>query len=212
VLCDLDGTLVDSTASVMRNWRRIAAMLGRDEDDPVGDLHGIPGNQVLRRIAPDLDEERVSELNEALVEGEIADTGDVTATKGALLLIETVPPDRWAIVTSGTRRLAVARLRAAGLPVPPIMVTADDVHEGKPNPAPFLLAARHLGVPADRCLAIEDAPAGITAARAAGCATLGVLTTFSALEGDTVDELSDLAVEVTAGGLTVTYPASEAAS
>jgi phosphoglycolate phosphatase-like HAD superfamily hydrolase len=138
VLCDLDGTLVDSTASVMRNWRRIAAMLGRDEDDPVGDLHGIPGNQVLRRIAPDLDEERVSELNEALVEGEIADTGDVTATKGALMLIETVPPDRWAIVTSGTRRLAVARLRAAGLPVPPIMVTADDVHEGKPNPArPF---------------------------------------------------------------------------
>ncbi len=211
VLFDLDGTLVDSTASVMRNWRRIAAMLGRDGEDLVGDLHGIPGRQVLRMIAPDLSEERVTELNQALIEGEIADTEDVTTTKGALQLVESVPADRWAIVTSGTRRLAQARLAAAGLPVPPILVTADDVQEGKPNPAPFLLAARHLGWPAGRCLVLEDAPAGITAARAAGCATLGVLTTFPALEGDTVEDLTAVAIDVTADGLVVTYPPSEAA-
>jgi sugar-phosphatase len=212
VLFDLDGTLVDSTASVMRNWQRIAVMLGRDGEDLVGNLHGIPGRQVLRMIAPDLPEGRIRTLDQALIEGEIADTGDVTATKGASLLVEAIPQDRWAIVTSGTRRLALARLRAAGLPVPPVMVTADDVHEGKPNPAPFLLAARHLGRRADRCLVIEDAPAGITAARAAGCATLGVLTTFAALEGDAVEDLTAVAVDVTAAGLLVTYASSGATS
>jgi sugar-phosphatase len=212
VLFDLDGTLVDSTASVVRNWARIAAMLGREGEDLVGGRHGVPGRQVLRTIEPGLGEERIRELDQALVEGEISDTGDVTATKGALPLVEAIPPDRWAIVTSAPRRLALARLRAAVLPVPAIMVTADDVREGKPDPAPFRLAARQLGWSTERCLVIEDAPAGITAARAAGCPALGVLTTFRALDADTVPDLSAVAVEVTTAGLTVTYPSSEATS
>jgi sugar-phosphatase len=212
LLIDLDGTLVDSTASVLRNWARIATMLGREGEDILGGRHGIPGRQVLRTIEPGLSEERIRELDRALLEGEISDTRDVTATKGALPLLEALPRDRWAIVTSGTRRLALARLGAAGLPVPSVMVTADDVSEGKPDPAPFLLAARQLGWPAERCLAIEDAPAGIAAARAAGCLTLGVLTTFAALDATTVPDLSAVAVEVTADGLIVTYPASGAAS
>jgi sugar-phosphatase len=210
VLLDLDGTLVDSTASVLRNWWRIAVILGRDGEDLVGNLHGIPGRQVLRMIEPDLSEERIRELDQALLEGEIADTWDVTATKGALQLVEAMPPGRWAIVTSGTRRLALARLGAAGLPVPPMMVTADDVQEGKPHPTPFRLAAHRLGWPTARCLAIEDAPAGITSARAAGCPTLGVLTTFPALDGDTVKDLTAVAVDVTASGLVVTYTSSDA--
>jgi len=145
VLFDLDGTLVDSTASVLRNWRRIAALLDRDGEDLVGEKHGIPGRQVLRMIEPDLSEERIRELEQALIEGEVADTRDVIPTRGAVDLLEAVPADRWAIVTSAPRRLALARLRAAGLPVPPIMVTADDVQEGKPHPEPFQLGARHLG-------------------------------------------------------------------
>src|SRR4051812_21097860 len=116
VLFDLDGTLVDSTASVLRSWRRIAALLGRDGEDLVGDRHGVPGRQVLRLVEPDLSEERIRELDQALVEGEITDPQDVTATKGALVLLEAIPDDRWAIVTSAPRRLALARLRAAGLP------------------------------------------------------------------------------------------------
>jgi mannitol-1-/sugar-/sorbitol-6-phosphatase len=206
VLLDLDGTLVDSTASVVRNWARIAAMLGREGEDILGGRHGIPGRQVLRTVEPGLSEERIRELDEALLEGEATDTRDVTATKGSLPLVEALPPDRWAIVTSGSRRLALARLRAAGLPVPSVMVTADDVREGKPDPEPFRLAARQLGWPAQRCLVIEDAPAGIRAAKAAGCPTLGVLTTFAALDADTVPDLSAVTVEVTAGGLIVTYP------
>jgi sugar-phosphatase len=209
VLLDLDGTLVDSTASVLRNWRRIAGMLGRDAEDFLGKLHGIPGRQALRMIEPDLPEERIRELDDALIEGEITDTGDVTATKGALELVEAIPADRWAIVTSGTRRLALARLRAAGLPVPPVLVTADDVRVGKPDPAPFELGARRLGRAPGRCLAIEDAPAGITAARAAGCAVLGVLTTLPALDADTVKDLAAVTIEVTPAGLLVTYPPSD---
>jgi sugar-phosphatase len=212
VLFDLDGTLVDSTASVLRNWRRIATMLGRDGEDLVGDLHGIPGRQVLRMIEPGLSEDRIRELDQALIDGEVTDTRDVTATDGALRLLEAIPADRWAIVTSGPRRLALARSRAAGLPVPPVMVTADDVRDGKPDPAPFLLAARRMGLSPERCLVIEDAPAGITAARAAGCAVLGVLSTFPTLDADTVKDLTSVSVEVTPGGLVVTYPSSGPAS
>jgi sugar-phosphatase len=210
VLFDLDGTLVDSTASVLRNWRRIAALLGRDGEDLVGDRHGIPGRQVLRIIEPDLSEERILELDQVLIEGEVADTRDVVPTRGALQLVEAIPADRWAIVTSGSRRLALARLRAAGLPVPAILVTADDVRVGKPDPEPYQLGARLIGLPPERCLVLEDAPAGITAARAAGCPTLGVLTTFPALDADTVKDLAAVTVEVTAAGLAVTYEPSAA--
>src|ERR671933_2203431 len=94
VLFDLDGTLVDSTASVVRNWRRIATMLGRDGEDLVGDRHGVPGREVLRILEPDLPEERIRELDRALIEGEIADTGDVTATKGARELLTAIPAGR----------------------------------------------------------------------------------------------------------------------
>jgi sugar-phosphatase len=212
VLFDLDGTLVDSTASVLRNWRRVAALLGRDGEDLVGNLHGIPGRQVLRMIEPGLSEERIRELDRVLIDGEVADTRDVVPTQGARQLLEAVPTGRWAIVTSGTRRLALARLGAAGLPVPEIMVTADDVRVGKPDPEPFLLAARSLGLPPERCLVVEDAPAGITAARAAGCQVLGVLTTFPSLDADTVDDLTAVAVEATSAGLIVTFRPSEAAA
>lgn len=212
LLIDLDGTLVDSTASVLRNWARIAAMLGREGEDILAGRHGIPGRQVLRTIEPSLGEERIRELDRALLEGEVSDTRDVTATRGALPLLEALPMDRWAIVTSGSRRLALARLEAAGLPVPPIMVTADDVRVGKPDPQPYQLGARLMGLPTERCLVLEDAPAGITSARAAGCHVLGVLTTFPELDADTVKDLAAVTVDVTAAGLTVTYEPSGAAS
>jgi sugar-phosphatase len=205
VLFDLDGTLVDSTASVYRNWRRIATILGRDGEDIAGHLQGIPGRQALRIIEPGLSEQRVRELDEALIEGEVSDTSDVVPAKGAVALLSALPRRRWGIVTSGTRRLAVARLTAAGLPVPRTLVTADDVETGKPDPAPFRLAAAQIGHPPARCLAVEDAPAGIASARAAGCRTLGVLTTYPSLDADTVPDLTALTIDVADGGLTVTY-------
>ena len=202
VLFDLDGTLVDSTASVLRNWARLATILGRDGEDLAGHLQGIPGRQVLRMIEPGLSEERIRELDEMLIDGEVADTADVVAAKGAAELLAALPADRWAIVTSGPRRLARARIKVAGLPMPGILITADDVVTGKPDPAPFRLAVERIGHPAERCLAIEDAPAGIASARAAGCRVLGVLTTYPSLEADTVPDLTALSID---GGLTVAY-------
>jgi sugar-phosphatase len=205
VLFDLDGTLVDSTASVHRNWQRIAALLGRDGEDLVGALQGIPGSQVLRIIEPGLPDQRVHELNQNLIEGEIDDTADVVATKGAAELIKAIPEARWGVVTSAPLRLARARLAAAGLPTPRTLVTADDVAIGKPDPAPFRLGAERIGHPATRCLAIEDAPAGIASATRAGCHTVGVLTTYPHLDGDTVPDLSAVALRLTQHGLTVSY-------
>jgi sugar-phosphatase len=204
-LFDLDGTLVDSTASVHRNWARIATLLGRDGEDLVGDLQGIPGSQVLRIIEPTIPDVRVHELNQILIDGEINDTGDVVATAGAAELIDAVPGHRWGVVTSAPLRLATARLAAAGLPIPRTLVTADDVAAGKPDPAPFRLGAQRIGYTATRCLAIEDAPAGISAAARAGCHTLGVLTTYPCLDGDTVPDLSAVVVQPTLHGLTVSY-------
>jgi sugar-phosphatase len=205
VLFDLDGTLVDSAASVRRSWSRIATILGRDGEDLAGDLQGIPGRQVLRIIAPHLSEQRVRELDQDLIDGEVADTSDVVAAKGALDLLSAIPDGRWGIVTSGPRRLARARLTAAGLPVPATLITADDVVTGKPDPAPFRLAAAAIGHAPGRCLAVEDAPAGIASARAAGCRTLGVLTTYPSLDADTVPDLTTLAIDVVDGRLSVTY-------
>lgn len=205
VLFDLDGTLVDSTASVLRNWRRVAVALGRRDEDLVGNLQGIPGPQVLRMLEPALSDDDVRRLNQMLVDGEVRDTADVVATKGAADLIATLPTHRWGIVTSAPRHLAAARLAAAGLPTPSLLVTADDVTLGKPEPEPFLLGARRLGFATARCLVVEDAPAGITAATRAGCPTLGVLTTYPQLDGDTVSDLTRLSVRTAEPGLILAY-------
>jgi sugar-phosphatase len=205
VLFDLDGTLVDSTASVLRNWGRVAAALGRDGEDLVGDWQGIPGPQVLRMVEPGLSDDDVHRLNQMLVDGEVADTAGVVAAKGAAELITRLPAHRWAIVTSAPRRLATARLAAAGLPTPGVLVTADDVSRGKPDPEPFLLGARRIGYPSPRCVVIEDTPAGITAATRAGCSTLGVLTTYPHLDGATIADLTELGVRATGLGLTFSF-------
>ena len=90
-----------------------------------------------------------------------------------------LPEDSWAVVTSGSAELAVARLRRAGLPVPFTLVTAGDVQRGKPAPDPYLLGAERLGLPVDNCVAVEDSPAGIQAARAAGLRVIGIASTHA---------------------------------
>ena len=175
VLSDLDGVLVDSGAEVERVWREWAVSQGLDPDDVGRASHGVPGRQVIERVAPHLDAvaeaERVDRLHAA--------TGG-TALPGAAELLATVSP--LAVVTSCSPPLAAARFAAAGLVAPDVLITSDMTPRGKPHPDPYLAAAAALGVAPAACLVIEDAPAGVAAARAAGMAVWAVTTTHDASE------------------------------
>jgi len=205
VLFDLDGTLVDSTASVDRSWHQVAQLMGRDPAEIVGKYHGMPGNLILQLVDPTLSEDRIRELNQALLDLETTDTSDVTALPGAAAAMNTLPAERWAIVTSCSTPLADARLNAAGLPTPKTIITSDDITHGKPHPEPFLTGARALGYAPQDCLVFEDAPAGVTAAQAAGCTVLGVQTTHSVLDTETIKNLSQVTFALQNGGISVSW-------
>ena len=186
LLFDLDGVLVDSTASVERQWRLWAARHGIDGDALVRVVHGRRAEDTIREAAPHLDAAR--EVREVLAPAEAADSEGNVAVAGAAALLASLPPDRWAVVTSGLPAVAAARLASVGLPMPRVLVTAADVGRGKPDPEGYLLGARRLGVRAERCVVFEDAPAGLAAARAAGPASVAVATTHALeeLEADAV--------------------------
>jgi HAD superfamily hydrolase (TIGR01509 family) len=174
VLSDLDGVLVDSGAAIERTWRGFAARNGLDPDHVVAASHGRRSVDLIRLVAPHLD----AEAEAARVEREeIESAPGLRPLPGARELVESMPAGRFAIVTSGTRALAVARLRAAGLPVPDVLVTAEEVEHGKPHPAGYLRAAELLGVDPAHSVVLEDAPAGVEAGRAAGATVIAVLTT-----------------------------------
>jgi len=177
ILFDLDGVLIDSTRSVDRQWRAWAREKAIDEEKVIAIAHGVRSIEVIRAVAPHLDadaEVRWLESREA------EDQSDVTVMPGAAELIRSIPDGRWCVVTSGTRYLATARLRLGGLPVPKVLVTADDVEHGKPHPEPYLKGADRLGFKPEDCLVIEDAPAGIRSARAAGMKVIGLASTYPA--------------------------------
>ncbi len=176
ILFDLDGVLIDSSACITRNWQAWAAPHGIDVADIMRVAHGVRSVETIRQVAPHLDAEVEAAQLTAL---EVADTDGVVAMPGAHALLASLPDGAWTIVTSGNRDLAAARLAAVGLPVPAQMVTADDVTRGKPAPEPYLLGAQRLGVAPERCLVIEDAPAGIQAGRSAGICVLGVASTHT---------------------------------
>jgi sugar-phosphatase len=176
LLFDLDGVLVDSRASVDRHWAEWTARHGIDLEAVRAIMHGRRSVDIVSAVAPGLDARREAEV----VNAAQARDEDVTAIDGAATLLRGLPPERWAVVTSGPRSLALARLRFAGLPIPPRIVTAEDVRRGKPDPTCYLQGARAVGVSPTDCVAVEDAPAGIRAARDAGMGVIGVATTHPA--------------------------------
>jgi sugar-phosphatase len=177
ILFDLDGVLVDSTRSVDRQWRAWARQKGVDGDKVMAIAHGVRTIEVIRAVAPHLDADaEVWELENR----EADDQEGVDIMPGAIELVRSIPEGRWSVVTSGTRLLASARLRFGGLPVPKILVTAEDVANGKPHPEPYLKGAERMGVKPADCLVIEDAPAGIQAARAGGMKVIGITSTYAA--------------------------------
>ena len=177
ILFDLDGVLVDSTGAVDREWRAWARRKGVDGDAVMAIAHGVRTLEVIQRVAPHLNAE--AEVRE-LESREANHQEGVTVMPGAADLVHSIPEGRWGVVTSGTRLLAGARLRYCGLPVPNVLVTADDVAHGKPHPEPYLKGAELLGFDPADCLVIEDAPAGIQAARAGGMKVIGITSTYKA--------------------------------
>jgi mannitol-1-/sugar-/sorbitol-6-phosphatase len=176
ILFDLDGVLVDSTGSVDRQWRAWAREKGIDEDSVIAIAHGVRSIEVIRAIAPHLDAEKEARK----LENREAEDPGIAVMPGAIELVRGIPENLWCVVTSGTRHLASERLKRVGVPLPKVMVAADDVVNGKPHPEPYLKGAELLGVNPAECLVIEDAPAGIRSARAGGMKVIALASTYPA--------------------------------
>jgi len=186
ILFDMDGVLINSAHAVERVWRVWALAHGLDPAIVVAQAHGRRSIETIRAVAPAMDAEKENILVEQM---EIGDKDGVTALPGAARLLAQLPDDRFAVVTSATRPLAVARLGYANLPVPRHMITADDVVHGKPSPEPYQKGAALLGfTPAD-CLVFEDTPAGIASARASTMQAVALQTTYPARELQAADAI-----------------------
>jgi sugar-phosphatase len=175
ILFDLDGVLIDSTRSVARQWRQWAIDQKIEPEKVLAVAHGVRSIEVIRLMAPHLD---AAKETLALEKREAADLDGVEVMPGAADLLNSVPAGRWCVVTSGTRHLATSRLRLGNLPIPDVLVTADEVTKGKPHPEPYLKGAQMLGFDPKDCLVIEDAPAGIRAAHAGGMNAIAITSTF----------------------------------
>jgi sugar-phosphatase len=195
ILFDLDGVLVNSAECVEKTWRSFAARHQLDVDEVLVYAHGRRTKETIELVAPGLDadyEVATLERNEAMT------TEGVYEIPGARELLHSLPPDRWAIVTSGIRADADLRIRFTDLPSPSVMICADDIAHGKPHPEGYLTAAERLGRSPAECIVIEDAPAGIEAAHNAGMRVIAIASTYGRdrlADADLiVDHLSDLTV------------------
>ena len=214
VIFDLDGVLVDSTACIERHWRLWATKHGLDLEEILNVSPGRRTIETVRLVAPHLD--AVVEATQ-LEADEAFDTNGVVAIEGAAHLLRSIPIHLWAIATSGTRDTATTRINHTGLPMPTILVTANDVTRGKPYPDPYLLAARHLRIAPNECVVVEDAPAGIQAALNAEMRVIGVATTHAASEltnaNAVVSHIRDIQISDSrlqaASGLTIQLASNE---
>jgi len=167
VLFDMDGTLIDSTAVVEALWREFCREYDVDADPLLEFSHGRPTRQTLQRFLPEKASDEREAIADDLERRELGTLDGIVEIPGARALLEAIEVP-WAVVTSAPRDLAVRRLRAAGLPVPEVLVPVDEVTHGKPAPDGYLRAAHLLGVDPGSCVVLEDADAGVRAGLAAG--------------------------------------------
>jgi len=177
ILFDLDGVLVDSAERVEKTWREWAIRHRLDPEHVIAMAHGRRTIETMRLVAPELS---TSAEIAALESSEATNPEGVYEIAGARELLQLLPVSRWAVVTSGIRAVAEFRLRCTGLPSPTVMICADDITRGKPDPEGYLTAAARLGYSAADCIVIEDAPAGIESALAAGMRAIAIATTYPA--------------------------------
>lgn len=209
-LFDLDGTLVDSLPVVERAWTQWANRHGVDPQEVLDFIHGKQAITSLRHFMPGASEADIQHEHDLLEQVEAQDTDGVRALPGAAALLERlntlgIP---WAIVTSGSVPVASARREAAGLPLPAVFVTAEQVERGKPQPDAYLLGAEHLGLAPQACVVVEDAAAGIASGLAAGCQVIAVNAPADAPQLEQVDlrlsSLEQLQVDGGAHGAHIT--------
>ena len=206
ILFDMDGVLVSSIGSVNRCWVKWAQHYGLPNAESVRIEHGTRAVDMIRKLKPGLD---VAVGLKYIEDLEIDDVADLKVLPGARALLESLPPERWAIVTSATYRLLLGRLKAAELPVPERIISGDMVERGKPDPEPYRRGAELIHEPAAECLVVEDAPSGVGAGIAAGCRVLGVLGTHSEAElraagaSWVVGSLEDVTAQTGSDGLTL---------
>ena len=201
LLFDMDGTVLTSIAATERVWSRWAEKHGLDVASFLPTIHGMRAIDTVRRLAlPGVDAQAEAQ---DLFDAEMLDVGGIAPIDGALEFLSSLPHGRWAIVTSASRALAEVRLGAAGIPLPTVLITAEDVERGKPAPDGFRLAADKLGFDVRDCIVFEDAPAGIQAGEAAGATVAVVTTTHSHDIGTrhpTIDSYSHLRATSDGGG------------
>jgi sugar-phosphatase len=205
-LFDMDGVLVSSIESVVRSWRRWAELYGLPNAETFEIPHGVRAKDIIKTLLPDAD---LQEAVRVIEDIEVEDVADLRVLPGVKTLLEGLPPERWAIVTSSTQRLLLARLGAAKLPVPERIISGDRVRRGKPDAEPYRRGAELLGFRPEECVVVEDAPSGVEAGKAAGCRVLGVLGTHSAAELGEADwlvgSLEGLAVTANPDGLELRF-------
>lgn len=177
LLFDMDGVLVSSIGSVERCWKRWAKLYHVPGAEEFQVPHGVRAVDIVRMLKPEFDDAEIAEGLRVIEDMEIEDAGDLRVLPGAKALLSSLPAERWAIVTSATRRLALARLSAAGLPIPARLIAGDMVERGKPDPEPYRRGAELLGMSPAECVVLEDAPSGVGAGLAAGSRVLGILST-----------------------------------
>ena len=169
IFFDMDGTIVDSTQAVERVWRNFAIRHSLNIDKVLKHIHGRRAADTVAFFTPDHTEEVAKITTE-----EIVDTRGIVAIPGSAELLNVLPRHIWAIVTSADRQLAIRRITAAKLPLPAVLVSAEDTPLGKPAPDGYLIAAKLLNVLPKDCLVFEDSPAGLTAAHAAGMSVIAI--------------------------------------
>lgn len=198
ILFDLDGTLIESTLYIERLWQDWGLRHGVTPQYMSEVMHGRRAVEIVSNVAPHL---QVEDEVYALETEEIVRMEGMKSYPGAKELLTAIPRGKWAIATSGSMRVASARLNYAELPTPDVFVTANDVRAGKPAPDAYLLAANRLSVGPSHCVVVEDTPAGIQAGKAAGMKTIGIASTRSKEllhQADVVvQQLADIRVNVT---------------
>lgn len=201
LLFDNDGVLVDSHDQVVEAWTALAGEFDLDVEPLLIELVGVRAIDTLSRHLPaDAAQQAVKRLEDL----EVETAASTQPLAGALELLDSLPDRSWTIVTSASRRLAVARWRGAGIPVPDRVITAEGVDRGKPDPQPFVRGASILGLEAERCVVFEDSPSGGAAALAAGALVIAVGHQPWAGATARVDDLQHVAVEDRGPSLAVT--------